>query len=441
MMLPDRAINQPFWDAYAAQAEAFRAFDPELVFVFGADHYSGQHMRLMPSFAIGHSAEAIADDGGFPGKLDVPLDLSLACARHLIEAEIDIATSYAMEVDHGFSAVIGHFTGAIGARPVIPVFVNALAAPRPTFRRCRMLGEAIGEFASRLGKRVAFLGSGGLSHETGDVFPQYLEAADQRTRDYLLHGGTRGDLTRDKWLAEMHGGLQFVNKMLPNGCRASVKFANRDKSSCACSPPASHRVDAGTMPTCCAKAAMVPAKCGRDRCRGPAQKAGPGRSVWTFTGKDCDGRASVVRARLSNAEAVPPLSCSMAAAVRRTRSCAAAGRSLRGARRARAAAAGTWPQRCIARCCRLLRSWGRVAKSAPSCDWWAFARAKLSLDTHTLPRASARMVRRDRRQRLRARAIGEAAGEPLEHGLDDSTPPPVMAFLEAGTRRSTIRCA
>ncbi len=97
---------------------------------------------------------------------------------------------------------------------MIPVFVNALAAPRPTFRRCRMLGEAIGEFAAGLGKRVAFLGSGGLSHETGEVFPQYAETSDQRTRDYILHGGTRGELTRNAWLDEMHGGLQIVNGLL-----------------------------------------------------------------------------------------------------------------------------------------------------------------------------------------------------------------------------------
>jgi 2,3-dihydroxyphenylpropionate 1,2-dioxygenase len=214
MMLQERGLNQPFWDAYARQVEAFRAFDPELVFVFGADHYSGQHMRLMPSFAIGQAAEAIDDEGGVPGRLDVPSELSLACATYVVESGIDIATSFAMEVDHGFSAVIGHFLGAIDAKPVIPVFVNALAAPRPTLRRCRMLGEAIGEFAAGLGQRVAFLGSGGLSHETGDIFPQYLEAQDERTREYILHGGATGELTREAWIDEMRQGLQVVNGLL-----------------------------------------------------------------------------------------------------------------------------------------------------------------------------------------------------------------------------------
>lgn len=214
MVLQDRELNRPFWDAYMAQARALAKFDPELVIIFGSDHYSGQHMRMMPSFAIGMAAEAINDDGGFPGKLDVAADLAFACANFVINAGVDVATSHAMEVDHGFSAPITHYLGSINARPVIPVFVNALCEPRPTFRRCRMLGEAVGAFAAGLGKRVAFLGTGGLSHETGDVFPQLHEAHDPRIREYLLHGGNKGDLSREGWLDGLHDGLQVVNGML-----------------------------------------------------------------------------------------------------------------------------------------------------------------------------------------------------------------------------------
>jgi 2,3-dihydroxyphenylpropionate 1,2-dioxygenase len=163
---------------------------------------------------IGQRAEAIADDGGYPGKLDVPLDISLALAEYLIDRQFDIATSYAMEVDHGFSNVLHNFLGAIDARPVIPIFVNSLCHPRPTLKRCRKLGEAIGEFAAGLGKRVAFLGSGGLSHETGEIFPQYAEAKSDRVRDYIVHGGAKGELTRERWTSELHEGLQVVNGLL-----------------------------------------------------------------------------------------------------------------------------------------------------------------------------------------------------------------------------------
>lgn len=214
IMLQDRAANQPFWDAYDAQARALQAFDPEIVFVFGSDHYSGQHLRLMPPFIIGLSADAIDDDGGFPGKLQVPQDIALACAEQLIDAQFDIATSFAMEVDHGFSSVLHHFLGSIDARPTIPIFVNALCHPRPTLRRCRRIGEAIGDYAASLGRRVAFLASGGLSHETGDIFPQFDSAPDDRTRDFIVHGGSKGEISRESWLQDMHQGLLHVNGML-----------------------------------------------------------------------------------------------------------------------------------------------------------------------------------------------------------------------------------
>jgi len=212
--LQERDLNARFWEAYEALAADLRAFAPELVFVFGADHYEGQHMKSMPTFQVGHSARAIDDCGGFPGELTVPQDIARACAEFLVSADFDISVSYEMEVDHGFSNVIHYMLGSVDAYPVVPIFVNALSHPRPSFRRCRQFGHAVGTFAATLGKRVAFLGSGGLSHETGDIFPQVFEARDPALRDFLIHGGTKGALSREEWRRNLNAGLGEVNKLL-----------------------------------------------------------------------------------------------------------------------------------------------------------------------------------------------------------------------------------
>ena len=64
------------WDglqkAYAEREQEIREFDPDLVFAFGADHYNGFFLKLMPSFCLGLNAEAVGDIGGFAGPLDVP---------------------------------------------------------------------------------------------------------------------------------------------------------------------------------------------------------------------------------------------------------------------------------------------------------------------------------------------------------------------------------
>ena len=198
-----RSLTPDFWDSYDRRVEEFRAFDPELVVVFGADHYDGLHLKLMPAFTVIQKAEALDDVGGFPGSLDIPPDIAIGCAERLVAEEFDVATSYAMTLDHGFSNVLHHFMGALDARPVLPIHINALCHPRPGFGRCRKLGEAVGRFAAGLGRRVAFLGSGGLSHETGMVFPQYDGAPDARIRDFIVHGGAQGEITMERWMSDI----------------------------------------------------------------------------------------------------------------------------------------------------------------------------------------------------------------------------------------------
>jgi 2,3-dihydroxyphenylpropionate 1,2-dioxygenase len=214
MEIQERALNAPFWAAYEAQQQRIRAFDPELVFVFGSDHYEGQLMRSMAPFMVGIAATAVPDRGGFPGPLNVPAGLARACADFLMAADFDIAVSHAMQIDHGFSQVLHGMLGAIDARPVVPLFINSLAQPRPALARVRRFGEAVGRYASTLGKRVAILGSGGLSHETGDIFPQIHETSDAALREFLIHGGERGPIKREQWRRQLHDGLTEVSRLL-----------------------------------------------------------------------------------------------------------------------------------------------------------------------------------------------------------------------------------
>lgn len=212
--IQDRAVNPGFWEAYNARVAEFQAFDPELVIVFGGDHYDGMHLKLMPTFLVAHVAQGLPDTGGCTGALNIPLDVAEACSKALVEEGFDIATSYALEVDHGFTNVLHNFMGALDARPVLPVHINSMCNPKPTFKRCRELGEAVGRFARSLGKRVAILGSGGLSHQTDFIFPQYGTAPNETVRDYIVHGGAKGELTRKKWMDDIHNAMIEANKLL-----------------------------------------------------------------------------------------------------------------------------------------------------------------------------------------------------------------------------------
>jgi 2,3-dihydroxyphenylpropionate 1,2-dioxygenase len=61
-----------FFSELANCAEAVRAFDPELVVVFGPDHFNGLFYDLMPAFCIGTAAESTKDWHLEAGPLRVP---------------------------------------------------------------------------------------------------------------------------------------------------------------------------------------------------------------------------------------------------------------------------------------------------------------------------------------------------------------------------------
>ncbi len=149
----------------AAARARIEHFSPELVILFSPDHYNGFFYDVMPSFCIGMAAHAIGDFGTAAGVVGVPQALAEACAEAVLADGVDAAVSYRMQVDHGFAQPMEELLGGLQCYPVIPVFINSVAVPLPSFQRARLLGEAIGRFARSTGKRVLFLGSGGLSHQ------------------------------------------------------------------------------------------------------------------------------------------------------------------------------------------------------------------------------------------------------------------------------------
>jgi len=188
---------------FAERAEAVKQFDPEVVFVFGPDHFNGFFMKLMPSFCIGSACRSVNDIGGFEGVFDVPEQLAHDAIRFVREQGVDVAASYEMIADHGFSQTMVRTLGGLDTFPVVPVFISTVVEPYVPFARSRALGDAIGKFAASLGKRVLFLGSGGMSHNPLRYYPKF-GTGESRVTEYQLHGGTSPDgLTSDEWLERL----------------------------------------------------------------------------------------------------------------------------------------------------------------------------------------------------------------------------------------------
>ena len=128
---PGAEVRQAVDAAIAEVRDWVAAFAPDLVVMFGPDHFNGFFYRLMPSFCIGAVADSLGDWGTPAGPLPVATGLVEELVPALHEAGIDVAMSYRMEVDHGLAQGLQLLFPWEELPPVIPVFINCAAPPRP----------------------------------------------------------------------------------------------------------------------------------------------------------------------------------------------------------------------------------------------------------------------------------------------------------------------
>lgn len=172
-------------DVVARLRAEVEAFDPQVIYLFWPDHLNGFFLDIMPQFCIGIAAESVGDYQTSAGPLQVPRALAEACADAVVAADIDLGFSYRMQVDHGCAQPLEELTGALDRYPVVPIFINAVAPPVVSFRRARLLGEAVGRFARGRGERALFVGSGGLSHNP--PVPQLATTTDPEVIQRLIN--------------------------------------------------------------------------------------------------------------------------------------------------------------------------------------------------------------------------------------------------------------
>lgn len=168
--LMDHVKTDPKVDAavrhhFSNLARDMAAYKPDLVIIFAPDHFKCVFYDMMPPFTIGIRANAIGDYDIGGGELNVPEALAEDLVKSVHQSGVDVASSYRLAVDHGFSQMLELLEIEKAGFPVIPIHINCAGTPLPPFNRVRALGAAVGKWAEASGLRVVILGSGGLSHD------------------------------------------------------------------------------------------------------------------------------------------------------------------------------------------------------------------------------------------------------------------------------------
>ena len=181
----DPSVDAKVREHFHTLAQEVRDYDPELIIVFAPDHFKGIFYNMLPPFTIGIRATSIGDYDIGGGEFNVPEDLALDCVRALHAADVDVSLSYRLQADHGFAQLLVLLAETVDRYPALPIHVNCVGVPLPPFKRVRMLGQAVGQWAAGLQKRVLVLGSGGLSHDP--PMPQ-LKTAPPQVVERLIEG-------------------------------------------------------------------------------------------------------------------------------------------------------------------------------------------------------------------------------------------------------------
>jgi 2,3-dihydroxyphenylpropionate 1,2-dioxygenase len=183
----DRAVM--FRDGLATANALLRAARPDVAVIVGPNHFRGLWLDIMPAFVLGVGEVLAAGEHGTP---EGPLPADPQFAREVLDAlyeeELDVAFSARLTVDHGVTHAVQYLLADLPV-PVVPLIVNTFAPPLPRLRRCLHLGRVLGRALARSDRRVAVIGSGGLSHAL--PFPDWRHPATDDDR-YLVTSWLEG---------------------------------------------------------------------------------------------------------------------------------------------------------------------------------------------------------------------------------------------------------
>lgn len=193
---------------------------PDVLLVFGQDHFRTLFYDLMPAFAIGTGRlEGWGDWGTFSGELNTDPHLARYLHRSLLSQGFDPACSYDLLVDHGITQPI-ELLGLPRSIPIVPILINTSAPPLPTPERCYQLGAAIARAVGSYDKpiRIAVIGSGGISHEPPAMDVESEDPVHAPAVQSLIHGRAQvraNEKGREERLATAVKARKFKDSVRP----------------------------------------------------------------------------------------------------------------------------------------------------------------------------------------------------------------------------------
>ena len=163
----------PLFAGYEPARRWMAANTPDVVVLVFNDHANAFSLEMVPTFALGMSAQYAPADEGWGARPVPPVvghpALSAHIAHSVIREDFDLTLVNDMPVDHGCTVPLSIMFGQPDAWPcaVVPLVVNVVQYPVPSGRRCLELGRALRRAIESYDEDldVQVWGTGGMSHQ------------------------------------------------------------------------------------------------------------------------------------------------------------------------------------------------------------------------------------------------------------------------------------
>ncbi len=168
---------------FARARAILEAARPDAIVIFSTDHFDRCFFDNLPAFLVG-----VGDEAAGPATATLPIPkarvaVAGALGRFIVsegmEGGVDFALSEELALDHAEIVPLSFLTPGWDV-PIVPIVVNAFAAPMPSLKRCHDVGAFVAGCVARFAEpwRVAVVGTGGLSHwvgppETGKINAEF----------------------------------------------------------------------------------------------------------------------------------------------------------------------------------------------------------------------------------------------------------------------------
>jgi protocatechuate 4,5-dioxygenase beta chain len=155
---------------YGAVRKHLEELQPDALLIFDSDHLSTFFFNNLPTFCVGASPLTAGPNDLNANMPHYEVSVSERLAQHVhqsgVEGGFDLSLSQEFEVDHSILVPLHFLTPKMNV-PIAPVFINGLAPPLPSAKRCLSLGKMVGESIKSWPKdmKVAILASGSFSLE------------------------------------------------------------------------------------------------------------------------------------------------------------------------------------------------------------------------------------------------------------------------------------